>query len=109
VHQHPLRVPGSLNARQNRVGPLGAAVNNGNLGMMCQRELRKTRIAGADGEMAITTRFTRACASSAATACSRIVLSPIERYCLGHSVCMRRPKPAAGTTAQTSEKVAAMS
>ena len=49
VHQHPLRVPGSLNARQNGVSPLCAAVNDGNLRMIRQRELRKTCIAGAEG------------------------------------------------------------
>jgi hypothetical protein len=106
MHQHPLRIFGSLNARQHGVGALGAAINNGNLRMICQRQLRET---ASPGLMAMTTRVTRGCASSAATECSRIVLSPIERYCLGHSVCMRRPKPAAGTTAHTSEKVTAMS
>jgi hypothetical protein len=40
MHQHPLRA-GRLNARQHGIGALGAAINNGNLRMIRQRQLAK--------------------------------------------------------------------
>jgi hypothetical protein len=50
MYQYPRGVSGSLNARQHGIGALGATVNDGNLWVVCQRELREARIAWADGD-----------------------------------------------------------
>jgi hypothetical protein len=50
MHQHPLHVSGGLNASKDGVGALGTAVNNGNLRVVRQRQLREARIARADGD-----------------------------------------------------------
>jgi hypothetical protein len=50
MDQHPLGASGSLNARQHGIGALGAAINYGNLWVVCQRQLRKAGIAGTDGD-----------------------------------------------------------
>ncbi len=50
MDQHPRRITGRLNACQHGIGALGTAIDNGNLWMICQGELREARIAGADSD-----------------------------------------------------------
>ena len=49
MHQHPLRLRQRLQAGEHRIGALGAAIHDGNLRVLGQRQLAEAPIAGADG------------------------------------------------------------
>ncbi len=105
MHQHPLRLRQRLQAGEYRIGALSAAIHHGNLRMLRQRQLAEAAIAGADGNHHPLDARIRQLARRPRVResfCYRL------RDIVSHSVCMRRPKPAAGTTAQTPGKVAAM-
>src|SRR5471032_811450 len=96
VYQHPTVRACLLEAGHHRVGPLAAPDNHLNTRISCDWQPCKLHIMRAERYHNF---LTCGLCSNARIECSISVMPPIERYCLGHSVCIRLPIPAAGRTA----------